>query len=103
MGNSGSGKSTLVRGRRQLLVPTHRSHVPATTLWALSPPSPPTALLPHCPSSHQLDVLAGNTYGGCTVGGRVLVNGRPRDPAAFAALSSYVLQRDVLDACATVS
>ncbi|PSC69816.1 ATP-binding cassette sub-family G member 2 [Micractinium conductrix] len=48
-----------------------------------------------------LDVLAGHDYSG-TVGGKVLVNGRPRRLKAFLRISSYVQQRDVLMAAATV-
>lgn len=48
-----------------------------------------------------LDVLAGHTYTG-TIGGEVLVNGKPRHLKSFLRISSYVQQRDVLMASATV-
>lgn len=48
-----------------------------------------------------LDVLAGHTYTGA-IGGTVLVDGQPRKQKQFVRMSSYVQQRDVLMASATV-
>ena len=49
----------------------------------------------------QLDILAGTIRRG-NLTGRVLVNGRPMQPAHFRKLNCYILQRDVLLATATV-
>lgn len=76
------------------LTPAAGSPAPAATAPSLS--AAPT------PSWRQLDVLSCNVFGAGEVSGEVLVNGRPLDPARFAKLSSYVPQRDVLDASSTV-
>jgi hypothetical protein len=49
----------------------------------------------------QLDILAGVKVSG-RVQGQVLVNGMPRKHCGFAALASYVQQKDVLVPSATV-
>lgn len=49
----------------------------------------------------QLDILAGVKVSG-RAQGHVLVNGMPRKQCGFAALASYVQQKDVLVPSATV-
>ena len=77
-----SGPSARRSARSWLHACLYRSAYPSGTTHCPPPHPPPTLLRPLPPQTTLLDVLAGHTYTG-TIGGEVLVNGKPRHLKSF--------------------